>query len=146
MSPAINSEIASSATGSAQRNPLRLAMAEPVLIIDDNYHAAIELARLLEELDIATHCVGRPEAAREAARTLKPALALVDINLAGGFEGVELAQEMRALYGTKVVFVTAYHVRDLMHRLGGAEDIAVLFKPVQRDLLETVLELAARQP
>jgi hypothetical protein len=70
----------------------------------------------------------------------------VDINLAGGFEGIELAQEMKALYGTKVVFVTGYHMRDLMHRLNRAEDIAVLFKPVQRDLLETVLELAARQP
>jgi hypothetical protein len=50
-------------------------MAEPVLVIDDNYHAAVELARILDELYIATHGVGGLSAAREAAREMKPALA-----------------------------------------------------------------------
>lgn len=142
MSPDFARGIACSADDDAptvERAPVRLAAVGPVLIVDDNYHAAVELARLLEEMDVAARCVGQCDAAREAARESKPKIALVDINLAGGFEGVDLAREMQALYGTKIVFVTAYHVRDLMHRLAGAESMAVLFKPVEPDILATVL-------
>jgi DNA-binding LytR/AlgR family response regulator len=70
---------------------------------------------------------------------MRPKLALVDINLEGGYEGLALAHELQALYGTKIVFVTGYHVRDLMHRMNGADNMAVLFKPVDREVLRAVL-------
>lgn len=118
---------------------MKLGCIPPTLIIEDNYLAAIELARLLEDWDVTTRSAGRVAAARELAREMRPKLALVDINLERGFEGVELALELRALYGTKIIFVTAYQVRDLMHRLAGVEDIAVVFKPVEPDVLSVVL-------
>jgi DNA-binding response OmpR family regulator len=119
---------------------VKLGDISPTLIVEDNYLAAAQLARLMEEWDIPTRSVGRAAAARELARDMRPKLALVDINLEAGFEGIELARELQALYGTKIVFVTAYHVRDLMHRLTGAENMAVLFKPVEPDVLLAVLE------
>jgi DNA-binding response OmpR family regulator len=121
----------------------KLGNIAPILVIDDNYLAAAELMRLLEEWDVPTRCAGQAAAARELAREMRPKLALVDINLADGYEGIELALELQSLYGTKIVFVTAYHVRDLMHRLPGAENMAVLFKPVEADVLATVLKQVA---
>jgi DNA-binding response OmpR family regulator len=122
---------------------VQLGRISPTLVVEDNYLTAIELSRTLNEWDVTAHCAARVAPALEMARDLRPKLALVDINLEGGFEGLELARELQALYGTKVVFVTAYHVRDLMHRLAGAEQIAVLFKPVEREVLAAVLsELA----
>jgi two-component system, response regulator PdtaR len=117
----------------------KLGSIAPILVIEDNYLAAADLMRLLEEWDVPTRCVGQAAAARALAREMRPKLALVDINLAEGYEGIELALEMQSLYRTKIVFVTAYHVRDLMHRLAGAEHIAVLFKPVEPDVLAIVL-------
>jgi DNA-binding response OmpR family regulator len=119
--------------------PAKLDSLAPILVIEDDYFAAAELTRLLEAWDAPTLCAGRIDVARRLAREMRPKLALVDINLEQGFEGIELARELQALYGTKIVFVTAYHVRDLMHRLTGAENMAVLFKPVEPDVLATVL-------
>ena len=121
----------------------KLGHMAPILVVEDNYLAAADLMRLLEEWDVPTRCAGQAAAARALAREMRPKLALVDINLADGFEGIELALELQSLYRTKVVFVTAYHVRDLMHRLVGAENMAVLFKPVQPDVLATVLDQVA---
>ena len=122
----------------------KLGNIAPILVIEDNYIAATELMRLLEEWDVPTRSAARPAAARELAREMRPKLALVDINLADGYEGIELALELQALYRTKIVFVTAYHVRDLMHRLPGADQMTVLFKPVEPDVLSIVLsEVAA---
>lgn len=117
----------------------KLGILSPVLIVEDNYFAASELSRLLGEWQIVARSAGRVETALALACEMRPRLALVDINLAGGFEGVELAHELQTLYGTKIVFVTAYTVRDLMRRLTGAENMAVVFKPVDRDVLSTVL-------
>jgi len=111
----------------------------PALVVEDNYLVAAELIRLLEEWDIPARCVGRIGLAREAAREMRPKLALVDINLEKDFEGIALARELQSLYGTRIVFVTAYHVRDLMHRLPGAENMAVVFKPIEREVLSAVL-------
>lgn len=129
-------------SGQPARAP-KLGNIAPILVIEDNYIAATELMRLLEEWDVPTRSAARPAAARELAREMRPKLALVDINLADGYEGIELALELQSLYGTKIVFVTAYHVRDLMHRLPGAENMAVLFKPVEADVLATVLKQVA---
>lgn len=123
----------------AKSDPIKLGNIGPVLIVEDNFLAAIELARLLDEWSIETRCAARPGSAREVARALRPKLGLIDINLEGGYEGLELAHALQSLYGTRIVFVTAYHVRDLMHRLTGAENMAVLFKPVEREVLATVL-------
>jgi len=120
-------------------DPVRLDNISPVLIVEDNYFSSIELKRLLDELGIETSYTGRPMAARELARQIRPKVALVDINLEGGYEGLALARELQALYGTKIVFVTGYHVRDLMHRLTGADNMAVLFKPVEHEVLTAVL-------
>jgi DNA-binding response OmpR family regulator len=119
--------------------PAKLAILPPILIVEDNYLAATELSRLLDEWGLVARCAGGVDDARALAREMRPRLALVDINLAGGYEGVELARELQTVYGTKIVFVTAYTVRDLMHRLTGAENMAVVFKPLERDVLSTVL-------
>jgi DNA-binding response OmpR family regulator len=123
----------------AGSRPVKLGILSPVLIVEDNYLAAAELSRILGEWQVDARLTRRVRDARELARQMQPRLALVDINLAGGYEGVDLAQELQALYGTKIVFVTAYTVRDLMRRLTGAENMAVVFKPVDRDVLSTVL-------
>ena len=115
----------------------------PALVVEDNYLASVDLVELLDELPVEARSTARVTSARELAREIRPKVAFIDINLGSGYEGLELARELQALYGTKIVFVTGYHVRDLMHRLTGAENMAVLFKPVDREVLSAVLEQVA---
>jgi DNA-binding response OmpR family regulator len=124
---------------SAEAGPVKLGSISPLLIVEDNYLASVELSRLLDELAVETRATARMVMARELAREMRPKVALIDINLEGGFEGLTLARELQALYGTKIVFVTGYHVRDLMHRLTGADNMAVIFKPIEREVLTAVL-------
>jgi DNA-binding response OmpR family regulator len=123
--------------------PTKLDHISPALVVEDNYFAAVDLTRLLDEWGIESQSTPRIATARELAHEMRPRLALVDINLDGGFEGLALAQELQALYGTKIVFVTGYHVRDLMHRMTEADNMAVLFKPVDREVLAAVLAKVA---
>ena len=126
--------------------PLQLGRMSPALVVEDSFLAASELRRLLRRWDVETHIASRPDAALALAAQLRPKLALVDINLEGGFEGLDVARDLQILHKTKIVFVTAYHVRDLMHRMNGAENAAVLFKPVDPDVLAAVLSKLALPP
>jgi DNA-binding response OmpR family regulator len=110
-----------------------------VMIVEDDYLAGVELARIVQDLGMESRMVGRVDAARALARDVPPQLAFVDINLAGGFEGLDLARELEALYRCRVIFVTAYQVRDLAARMRCSVSANILFKPVERDALEAAL-------
>lgn len=79
-----------------------------VLIVEDEVLIALELEDLLSE---AGHVpVGIAATAAEAMRLgadLKPDVALVDINLADGATGVDVARRLGAAEETTVVFTTA---------------------------------------
>jgi DNA-binding response OmpR family regulator len=110
-----------------------------VLIVEDDYLAGVELARIVQDLGMDSRMAGRVDAARALARDCSPELAFVDINLAGGFEGLDLARELEALYRCRVIFVTAYQVRDLAARMRCSLPANILFKPVERGALEAAL-------
>lgn len=114
-----------------------------VLIVEDDYLAGVELARIIQDLGMESRMVGRVDAARALARDWSPELAFIDINLAGGFEGLDLAREFEALYACRVIYVTAYHVRDLAARMRCSVPANILFKPVERGALEAALIAAA---
>lgn len=108
------------------------------LVVDDNYMTSFDLARALDDWGVSAICAGRLDVARRIARETRPALALIDINLAGGFEGLELADEFASLYGSSIIFVTAYSVHDLRRRMRNRSS-AILFKPIERESLAAAL-------
>lgn len=111
------------------------------LVVEDNYLAAVALARLLDDWGVGVFLAGRMDKARTIARETKPTMALIDINLAGGFEGIQLADEFAALYRSKIIFVTGYSVHDLLDRMQNRPS-AILFKPVERNALAAALVAA----
>ena len=78
-----------------------------VLVVEDDAIVALSAAGVLEE---AGHEVLGPalgvEEALAIAREGRPDLALVDINLAGGVEGVELARVLQRELGVRSLFVS----------------------------------------
>jgi len=103
-----------------------LAARKILLIVEDQVLLAMELKDGLEEggyrvLDLAV----RHQEALSFAREVKPDLALVNIELANGDDGVALARDLKAL-GIPVLFISGQPDRA---RIEKAVAIASLAKP-----------------
>jgi DNA-binding NarL/FixJ family response regulator len=104
--------------------------AERVLIIEDDFLVATEMEAALRDAGLQT--VGIAASAREAlelAVTQKPHLAVVDIRLAGGSDGVEAAVQLLRAHGIRCVFATAHADADTRARAAAASPLGWLQKP-----------------
>lgn len=121
----------------------RAARARRALIVEDDILAAQALAEIVQDWGIEPRAVRSADAAREAAITFDPGVAFVDVSLAGGFEGLELADWLETQCRCLVVLVTGHTARELRPRLRGREDMPVVFKPFDADALAHAVLLAA---
>jgi CheY-like chemotaxis protein len=113
-----------------------------VLVVEDEAIIAYCSAAMLED---AGHAVLGPAhtaaQALQLARKRRPEVALVDIDLEIPGAGIGLAHQLRAHYGTAVVFTTGQH--DAAHAHSDAA-VAVLTKPFDPADLPEVVASAAR--
>jgi two-component SAPR family response regulator len=116
-----------------------------ILIVDDELLLAMDLHTALSR---AGHDVvgfaPTPDAAMTMAAGLRPSLALVDINLLGHTEGIDLAQALKDRYGADIIFITAYTDNAVIARARAVEPIAILHKPVDQTALFGTIEQASR--
>ncbi|MCB8821844.1 response regulator [Microvirga rosea] len=113
-----------------------------ILIIEDEILIALELETLLQE---AGHdVVGVAPSSSEAlklARNLKPDLAFVDIHLADGPTGVDVARQLTSQLGTTVLFMTA-NTKRIPEDFAGAR--GVISKPyTERGVREALAYILA---
>ncbi len=91
-----------------------------ILIAEDERIAAFELREVLRGFGHRVVAVAStPEEAVSRANSDRPDLALVDVRLRGGSDGIGAMRAMRAATGTPAIIVTAFG--DQRARAGGAE-------------------------
>jgi AmiR/NasT family two-component response regulator len=115
------------------------------LIVEDEIVIALDLESAMEDLGYEVCGLAPSErTARAVAMQQEPDVALVDVCLDGGHEGIETARWLRDVCGTCIVFVTgctdAATVNRISERVPGAP---VLEKPVYRDRLADAVARAA---
>ncbi|MCB1230847.1 MAG: response regulator [Verrucomicrobiae bacterium] len=114
-----------------------------VLIVEDDRIVASDLRSTLERLG---HTVSGPAQTGEAALALaekrRPDLALVDIRLSGGMDGIALAVALRRQFDTPVVFLTGYSADAIYARAREASPAGYLRKPFSDGELAACLEAA----
>ena len=115
------------------------------LIVEDEIVLALDLESAMEDLGYDVCALAPSErSARAVAMQEEPDVALVDVCLDGGREGIETARWLREVCGVLIVFVTACNdeatVRRMHERVPGAP---VLPKPVYRDRLAEAVARAA---
>ena len=103
-----------------------------VLVCEDNLLIADGWSAMLREAgyDVAVPAATAEEALEEVQRRL-PDLALVDIGLGGGVDGISLAAELAPL-GVSIIFVTADYQRAAEQQDYAAD---ILIKPVKHPVL-----------
>jgi DNA-binding NarL/FixJ family response regulator len=129
----------------AQRSPLQHRRA---LIVDDEIVFAINLEADMRELgfDICDLAANGQQASK-LAMSNQPDIVLMDINLEGGREGIEVARWLHEVCEAPIVFVTGYTDRDTVerihHQVPGAR---VLPKLAYRDHLAAAVAAVNPRP
>jgi len=114
-----------------------------VLIVEDEVIVARYLQIMLEGLRYQV--VGTAASADEAlalAELHRPHLALLDVTIRGGRDGIALAEEIRARFQIPFVFITSHADPATVERAARARPSAYLVKPVTKDNVYAATELA----
>jgi len=115
-----------------------------VLVVEDEFIVAYELGQVLESMGHEVcRVVGSGAQAMESLRADRPDCVLMDVNIRGPVDGMELAAEIKRELGTPIVFLTGLPVREVDARAGALGPAAVLTKPIDHQELRAVLDAVA---
>ena len=107
------------------------------LIVEDEPLCALDLEAHMHELGFdSCHLVANGQEAFVQAMSNQPDIVLMDVNLEGSREGIEVAKQLREECDVPIVFVTAYTDRDTVERIHKVVPGAPLLpKPLWHDRL-----------
>ena len=99
-------------------------MSPSVLIVEDEPVVAAHQAAIMEEAGYkVVASTSDAETALVAADEAPPDVAIVDVRLAGGIDGITVGRELRRRHGTAIVFVTGELEEAVRHN----HDIGAVF-------------------
>jgi DNA-binding response OmpR family regulator len=116
------------------------------LIVEDEFLIAHDLEVTMHELGFA-HCDIAPDGRKAQSLSMSdaPDIALIDVCLEGGREGIEIARWLREMFEVPVVFVTAYSDAATVERINQVvPGAAVVPKPVYADRLADAIAHASK--
>ena len=113
-----------------------------IVIVEDEALIADHIAVCIE--DLGYEVAGIEEdgmAALELIAKEKPDLCLLDINLAGGLDGVDVAQEINRRFGIPFIYLTSNSDRRTLERVKITEPAGFILKPYTLQDLESNLSI-----
>lgn len=117
--------------------------APKILIVEDEALIAVEIESALRELGYRIAGKARNgDKALDLLASSQPDLALLDIDIKGTLNGIDLARIIRAKYNYPFVFLTAFSDRQTVMSLRDTMPYGYIVKPFSRGELLTTIELA----
>ena len=114
-----------------------------IMIVEDERIIALELSETLESLGYNVPVIaGTGETAVSGARSEKLDLALIDINLGLGMDGIEAGQEITRSQGIPIIYLTAYSDDETLERAKQVRPFGYLVKPFDTETLKATVEMA----
>jgi DNA-binding LytR/AlgR family response regulator len=114
-----------------------------ILVAEDNPSHASKMEMLLDELEY--NLVGIYPTEQEVLRLFratKPDLVILDIELAGGGDGVAIADKINDIKPTPIIFATSFEDKETITRALKTDPYAYIVKPIERPSLQAAIELA----
>jgi DNA-binding NarL/FixJ family response regulator len=113
-----------------------------ILIVEYESHFAMGIQNTLENYGyVVTGYMGNAEDAINKVEKLHPDLIMVDINLKGEMDGIEIATQIRSRFDLPVVFLTACVDQFAIERACQAEPYGYLHKGFEECELVATIEL-----
>jgi len=115
-----------------------------ILLVDDDSDFSKMLEDLLREIGYTVIGIAAngEQAIAMAGRESSLDLILVDIHIDGDLDGIETARQIRGLYGTPTIFMTAHADDETILRVVMTESDGYLVKPINRQELFANVEMA----
>lgn len=116
-----------------------------VFIVEDDPIISQLIGWRLEKLGF--HVSGSAQTAEETLEKIKeerPDLILIDINLPGAMDGIELARTVRNKFQIPFIYLTAYSDSETISRAIDSDPAGYLLKPFKDEELKVMIELALR--
>ncbi|MCC6684346.1 MAG: response regulator [Bacteroidia bacterium] len=112
-------------------------------IVEDELIIAEALRQMLVSMGyLTTEIATRYSEAVDMIESEKPDLVLLDINLAGQLDGVDLAYVIRKNFNTPIIFLTANTDPQTIQRVKQVNPSAFLAKPISKEQLFSAREIA----
>lgn len=114
-----------------------------VLVVEDD---PLHLARInyaMDQMDYKIVAVAdNGEHAMRMFKAVKPDLVLMDINIKGDKEGIEIAEQINQIEETPVIFTTSFKDSETIKRAVATNPSAYLIKPIEQPQLLAAMEMA----
>ncbi|HYH37988.1 MAG TPA: response regulator [Azospirillum sp.] len=117
-----------------------------LIVVEDEPAIAQVIKDAVEDLGHTVCGIARTEQeAVDLADRERPELALMDVRLAAGGDGIVAARRLAAGFGIRSVFLSGYADHATMRRLTETYPLGVVHKPFSLTQLKNVLDLAGRR-
>ncbi|MCJ8166879.1 LytTR family transcriptional regulator DNA-binding domain-containing protein [Pontibacter sp. E15-1] len=113
-----------------------------ILISEDEAIIAEDIAASLADLGYETCAIDSGEDTIDMIRELHPDLVLLDINLRGDADGVEIGARIKDEFHIPFIYLTAYADRATIDRAKKTEPDGFLVKPFDEKSLRSAIEIA----
>lgn len=114
-----------------------------ILIVEDDPVIAADLTFIMQDLGYSPFPPMRNAA--DVMLMLKntlPDCIILDVNIEGKMDGIELAEKIKNEFRLPIIFLTAHHDRNTIERIKKIQPSAYLVKPIEVHTLQTTIELA----
>ncbi|MEO0339180.1 MAG: response regulator [Bacteroidota bacterium] len=117
-----------------------------ILVVEDEELAADRMEMLIDKLGyVCQNVVDNSSDALAALAQEVPDLVLMDINIQGAYDGIELADMMHAQHSVPIIFVTSLHDDQTFRRIARTNPVAYIVKPFSDVQLQRTIELIFKQ-
>jgi DNA-binding NarL/FixJ family response regulator len=121
-------------------------MGADVLIVEDQVLIAIHLQDLVAEAGHRVSAIAYDDAeALAAAARRRPAFALMDIRLAGGASGIDVARDLYESYGVRCLFLSANINDEVRRQTAPLRPLGFIGKPFLAAEVIAAVQNAARE-
>ncbi|MBN1432422.1 MAG: response regulator [Methanomicrobiaceae archaeon] len=114
-----------------------------ILIVEDDAIIAMDMEQVLSRKGYnVIGIIDRGEKVLPAIEKKQPDIVLMDINIKGNTDGVDVAKKLLDELGLKVIYVTAYSDINMKERAFMTEPVGYLIKPVRESELIGMIDYA----
>lgn len=119
------------------------AMTKPkILISEDEVIIAEDIAACLADMGYETCAIDTGEDTIDMIRETRPDLVLLDINLKGSSDGVDIGSRIKEEFNIPFIYLTAYADKSTIDRAKKTEPDGFLVKPFDEKSLRSTIEIA----
>ena len=118
-------------------------MDKKILILEDEIIVAIDLQEVLETIGYITYVVHNYKEAIAAVTSFKPQLAICDINLGIGANGIDFARDANKISPQmEIIYVTAFSDQKMVSEAMETEPFNYLVKPWNEQQIAVTVNMA----